>query len=284
MKSARIQLSTGPLHYFDSQGPADSGTDGAAPRRAIVLLHGNSSAAAAFAAQFAAFGTRYRLLALDLPGHGQSAAAAAEHYSFAGYADALVEFVERLQLHDYLIFGHSLGGHAALEALPRLPGIRGLGLIGAAPFNADNAGRLFRAEPTGGLVFRAELSDAEVAQLARAFVNPDCVDQTQLDTLAHYIRATDPQVRAALGTSLAAGAFADEVALLAASAVPTVLLQGREDAFIDASACAEPGMFAPADVSVVLFDGCGHCPHLEDPARFNDLMDTFITHTSENSL
>lgn len=279
MKSARIQLSTGPLHYLDS-----AGSDSEVPGRTIVLLHGNSSSAAAFAAQFAAFGARYRLLALDLPGHGQSAAAPSEHYSFAGYADALVEFIERAELHDYLIFGHSLGGHAALEALPRLPGIRGLGLIGAVPFNAANASQLFRPEPTGGLVFQAELDAAEVASLARAFVNPSRVNQAQLDTLAHYIRATDPQVRAALGVSLGSGAFADEVALLAASGVPTVVLQGRDDLFIDADACARPGMFAPADVSVFLFDGCGHCPHVEDPARFNDLMDTFISHTCENPL
>lgn len=274
MKSARIQLSNGSMHYLDSEGPGHT----------VVLLHGNSSSANAFAAQFAAFGARHRLLALDLPGHGQSAAAPAEHYSFAGYADALVEFVERLGLRDYLIFGHSLGGHAALEALPRLPGLRGLGLIGAVPFNADNAGQLFRPEPTGGLVFQADLDDAEVTRLARAFVNPAHMEQAQLDTLAHYIRATDPQVRAALGASLGNGEFADEVALLAASGVPTVLMQGRDDVFLDADACTRKDLLAPADVSVFLFDECGHCPHVEDPARFNDLMDTFITHICENPL
>lgn len=274
MKSARILLSTGSLHYFDSQGPGPT----------VILLHGNSSSAAAFAAQFAAFGTRYRLLALDSPGHGLSAAAPAEHYSFAGYADALVEFVERAGLRDYLIFGHSLGGHAALEALPRLPGIRGLGLIGAAPFNSAKAAQLFHPEPTGGLVFQADLDDEQVARLARAFVNPAHLQQAQLDTLANYIRATDPQVRAALGASLGRGEFADEVALLAASGVPALLLQGRNDLFIDADACARAGMFAPADLSVILFDDCGHCPHVEDPARFNDLMDTFISQTCENPL
>lgn len=279
MKSLRIQLSSGPVHYLESKGP-DSQDTGAT----ILLLHGNSSAADAFSAQFAALGNRYRLLALDLPGHGQSAAATPKHYSFAGYADALVDFIERLQLEDYLIVGHSLGGHAALEALPRLPGLRGLCLIGAPPFNSNNAGQLFCAEPTGGLVFQAELDDQQVSRLANAFVNPARLEQTQLDSLESYIRATDPKVRAALGASLSSGAFADEVALLAASGVPTLLLQGTTDAFIDAQACAQATAFAPAKLSVVLFDDCGHCPHLEDPNRCNDLLDTFITHTYENSL
>lgn len=274
MKSVQIRLATGLMHYLDSQGPGPC----------VLLLHGNSSAAAAFAEQFAALGARYRLLALDLPGHGQSAPAAPEHYSFAGYADALVEFVARAELHDYLIVGHSLGGHAALEALPRLPGLRGLCLIGAPPFNGANAGQLFHPEPTGGLVFQADLDDAQVDRLAQAFVNPARLAPAQLSQIAGFIRDTDPQVRAALGHSLGSGAHADELALLAASATPTLLLQGREDAFIDASACARAANFWPAQLQVVLFDGCGHCPHVEDPARCNDLIDSFITHTCENAL
>ncbi|MHA6494887.1 alpha/beta fold hydrolase [Pseudomonas borbori] len=274
MKSAHIQLSTGPLHYLvsDGNGPC------------VLLLHGNSSAAVAFAAQFEALGARYRLIALDLPGHGQSAPLTPSQYSFAGYADALVEFIEQAQLRDYLVFGHSLGGHAALEALPRLNGIRGLALIGAPPFNASNAGQLFHPNPADGLVFQAELDDAEVMRLARAFVNPARLDQHQLHHVENLIRGTDPQVRSALGASLGSGAFADEVALLAVSPVPVLLVQGREDAFIDADACARPATFAPGSLQTVLFDGCGHCPHVEDPARFNDLMDSFITHTCEYSL
>ncbi|WP_394237219.1 alpha/beta fold hydrolase [Pseudomonas anguilliseptica] len=274
MNALHIQLTNGPVHCFDSQGSGIT----------VLLLHGNSSAAEAFGAQFAALGRRHRLLALDLPGHGQSAAATPEHYSFAGYADALVQAIEHLQLEDYLIVGHSLGGHAALEALPRLPGLRGLCLIGAPPFNSGNAGQLFCTEPTGGLVFQAELDDQQVTRLANAFVNPEHLEQRQLASLARYIRATDPQVRAALGASLSSGAFADEVALLAASGVPTLLVQGTADAFIDARACTQAAVFAPAKLSVALFDDCGHCPHLEDPARFNDLLDTFITHTCENTL
>ena len=122
MKSAFIQLAQGQLHFLDSQ------SDGPV----IILLHGNSSAAAAFTEQFAEFGEHYRLLALDLPGHGQSSAIAAAQYSFAGFADTLIEFIEQLQLHDVVLVGHSLGGHAALEALPQLANVRGVVLLGVA--------------------------------------------------------------------------------------------------------------------------------------------------------
>lgn len=268
MKSAYLTLSTGTVHYLDSQGSGPT----------LLLLHGNSSAASAFAAQFAALGHRYRLLALDFPGHGQSAKAASEHYNFAGFANTLVEFVEHSQLHDYFIFGHSLGGHAALQALPRLHGLRGLGLLAAPPFNQSNASLLFRPDPSAGLVFQAQLDDTELKRLAQAFVNAQRQPEQQLEQLEHFIRSTDPQLRAALGASLGNGEFADQVALLHASKVPALLLQGRADGFIDAYACLSPTTFAPAKLQVQLFDGCGHCPHVEEPDRCNQLIDRFITH------
>lgn len=273
MKSSFIQLSQGLLHYLDNRaaGPV------------LILLHGNSSAAAAFTEQFVELGEHYRLLAVDLPGHGQSAAMPAAHYSFAGYAAVLAEFVQQMELDDFVLIGHSLGGHAALEALPRLPGLRGLVLLGAPPFNSQLAAQLFHPEPTGGLVFQATLDTQQVERLAEAFISPANATEHLLATLAHFIRATDPQVRSALGASLASGAFADEVALLAASGVPALLLQGQDDAFINATACAQQQAFAPAHLQIVLLSDCGHCPHTEAPHRCNDLISTFTSALYENS-
>ncbi|MBB6342933.1 pimeloyl-ACP methyl ester carboxylesterase [Pseudomonas fluvialis] len=272
MKSLFIQLPQGRLHYLDNRrsGPV------------VILLHGNSSAAAAFTEQFAELGEHYRLLAVDWPGHGQSDALPPADYSFSGYADVLVAFVRQMQLHDFALVGHSLGGHAAIEALPRLTGARGLILLGAPPFNSQLAAQLFHPEPTGGLVFQAALDNPQVTRLAKAFISQGNSTEHLLATLAHFIRATDPNVRSALGASLATGAFADEVALLATSGVPTLLLQGQNDAFINASSCT-PQVFSPAPVQVVQLSDCGHCPHSEIPHLCNDLMHNFISALYENS-
>ncbi|MBH2033430.1 MAG: alpha/beta hydrolase [Pseudomonadales bacterium] len=273
MKSAFIQLAQGQLHFLDSQ------SDGPV----IILLHGNSSAAAAFTEQFAEFGEHYRLLALDLPGHGQSSAIAAAQYSFAGFADTLIEFIEQLQLHDVVLVGHSLGGHAALEALPQLENVRGVVLLGAPPFNSQLAAQVFHPEPTGGLVFQADLDNQQVARLAAAFVSPSTATEHRLATLKHFIRATDPLVRSALGASLSRGDFADELALLAASGVPALLVLGEDDAFINANACAQPQVFATTPLQVALLSGCGHCPHIEAPQHCNDLINAFISTLYETS-
>lgn len=266
MKSLFIDGPAGRLHVQDTQGQGPS----------VLLLHGNSSAGAAFAAQCQALGQRYRLLAVDLPGHGQSAPVSPEHYSFAGFAAVLSTLVATLQLKDYAIVGHSLGGHAALEALPQLTGLRALVLLGAPPFNAELAGRLFRPEPTGGLVFKGSLSDTERERLAVAFVAPSQRSAQRAAKLDSFIAQTDPHVRDALGKALAQGQFADEWALLQASQVPALLIQGDDDAFIDAEACSA---LAGAALQVRRVPNCGHCPHVEASALCNAWLAEFFQDT-----
>src|SRR5579872_1636260 len=57
-----LQTSQGNIAYLDSGG------DGFP----VVLIHGNSCSSQVFQKQFTTFGPRYRLIAIDLPGHGKS--------------------------------------------------------------------------------------------------------------------------------------------------------------------------------------------------------------------
>ncbi|MET1079296.1 MAG: alpha/beta hydrolase [Pseudomonas sp.] len=270
MKNNHLTLATGRVRYLDNQG------DGPV----LLFCHGNSSAAEAFAAQFAALSERYRLIALDFPGHGGSPPAEdpQQAYSFAGFAQTLVEFVEGLGLDRYCLIGHSLGGHAALEALPRLPGLSALILVAAPPFNSASAAQTFLPDPSEGLVFQANLQLNQVNRLARAFVQAAHLPSPLLAQVEAFIHAADPQVRSQLGNSLAAGDFADECQLLRDSGVPALLLQGTADGFIDWRYCVDPGSFPGCDLEVGLFEECGHNPHVEQPTRFNDLLDHFVAH------
>jgi pimeloyl-ACP methyl ester carboxylesterase len=86
--------------------------------RAVVFVHGNSSSARTWLPVLTGpFGRRFRCLALDLPGHGQSAPAA-DHsaYSLPGYASVLAAFTQACGAAEAVMVGWSLGGHIALEA------------------------------------------------------------------------------------------------------------------------------------------------------------------------
>ena len=98
---------------------------GSASDTPVLALHGwldNASSFAPLAAHLAGF----RLLALDLPGHGHS-----QHrppgmrYHLVDYVPAVLEAAEALDFESGLIMGHSLGGAiAGLVAIAAPEGVK----------------------------------------------------------------------------------------------------------------------------------------------------------------
>lgn len=73
----------------------------------------------------------FRVIAIDLPGHGRSGWL--ERYSLASMEDALGLALDQLGLHHFDLIGHSLGGYLALRLAARLPNRVGRLVVEAAP-------------------------------------------------------------------------------------------------------------------------------------------------------
>jgi pimeloyl-ACP methyl ester carboxylesterase len=106
-------------------GPAD------APP--LVLLHGVRDHARSWDRIAAALADRWRVLAPDLRGHGDSEHATGGFYPSEAYVFDLAELVETQKLADLVIVGHSLGGNVGLryaglypEKVRRIAAIEGL--------------------------------------------------------------------------------------------------------------------------------------------------------------
>ncbi|MGE0422797.1 MAG: alpha/beta fold hydrolase [Reyranellaceae bacterium] len=89
--------------------------------RDLVLLHGYTSHARSWDAFAAAMTDRYRVLALDQRGHGESAWAPADRYGIDDMADDLEAFVRALDLRAFTLLGLSMGGMVAMEYAGRRP-------------------------------------------------------------------------------------------------------------------------------------------------------------------
>ncbi len=82
--------------------------------RPVVLLHGVTLQWWVWSALFHTLGDRYRVVAWDMRGHGGSTAGT-EGVTLPAVADDLALLLERLDLHEAVVVGHSMGGMALAE-------------------------------------------------------------------------------------------------------------------------------------------------------------------------
>lgn len=84
----------------------------------IVLIHGFMGSHEYWEKVVPKLSEDYHVIAIDLPGHGDSTAIKEEH-SIEDYADVLKDFLDQLNIKQITLFGHSLGGYIALAFAER---------------------------------------------------------------------------------------------------------------------------------------------------------------------
>ena len=102
------------LHYLDYGGPAD--------RPVMLCVHGGAANGHWYDYVAPSFVADYRVLAIDLRGHGDSQWTDPPAYAYEDYASDLSQVVERLDLRDFVLVGHSMGGAVSLTYAANYPG------------------------------------------------------------------------------------------------------------------------------------------------------------------
>ncbi len=111
------------LYFYQSHGAASK------TNPAVVFLHGSGGDSSVWSGQLKALSDRLRVIAPDLPGHGQSQGNPAD--TPEEYALWLKALIESLHLPSFILVGHSLGGIIAQQFASMFPEtLQGLILIG----------------------------------------------------------------------------------------------------------------------------------------------------------
>lgn len=107
------------LHYLDFGDPQlPPGDD---PRVKMLCLHGGAAQAHWFDFVVAPFLDDYRVLSLDLRGHGNSDWGPADQYNCTDFAKDIGGFIRKLGIGPVLLVGHSMGGMVSVVTAAQFP-------------------------------------------------------------------------------------------------------------------------------------------------------------------
>ncbi len=264
-----------------------------------VLVHGWLSTGRIWHEQVAALSDRFRLVTLDLPGHGRTPEPESRRYDLDLMGDALRAAVEEVSRPGPLVLvGHSLGGITVLNAVrrhgdvfdDRLAGValmstmsrarvgrggRDVGYRGAVQLErlARRVTPLLRRPAIAGLASRLTPGASDVSYLVtRAMaVGPDASSR-----VVEFVErlALDSGADVLLGLTEAVFG-ADEDLGLTALTVPTVIVVGEEDR-VTPPALSRRMVDRCAQAELLELPGVGHATPLEAPAEVNQVIERLV--------
>jgi len=234
----------------------------------LLLLHGFGGDKDNWLFNIDAWGETRRVLAPDLPGHGESAreVGAADLASLTGDVLAFLDALEVDRVH---VAGHSLGGAIAISLARAAPQrVASLVLIAPAglggPVNDDYLSGFIAAER------RKELKSV----LQMLFKDPGLVSKDMLEGVARFKRidGSAEALRAIRDGVFPGGRPADDlVAALAGFGGPVLAIWGESDRIVP-----RPVETVPGNVALETIDNAGHMPQLEAASRVNALVGEFL--------
>jgi non-heme chloroperoxidase len=244
----------------------------------ILFLHGFSQCSLAWGRQLSSsLGHHYRLVAMDMRGHGSSAKPVDAYGDSRLWADDVDAAIGQLQLEHPILCGWSYGplvildyirhyGEAAIGGIHFVDGITKLGSDAALSVLTPE----FLSLPPGLFSTDVDESVRSLEALLRMCVVREPAG-TDLYTMLGYNISVPPAVRQAMFSRAI-----DNDDLLSTLTKPMLITHGAEDAIVTPSVVEQHRAAVP-HAQVHIMAGAGHAPFWDDAASFNDRLAAFCT-------
>ena len=258
---------------------------------AILLIHGIGDNSTTWNTVQAKLAQRFTVIAPDLLGHGKSDKPRAD-YSVAAYANGMRDLLSVLDIDRVTIVGHSLGGGVAMQFAYQFPHlVERLILVSAGGVTRDvNVALRLASLPMGSealALLRLPLVLPAV-QLAGRLVGLTIGSTGLGRDLPNVLRILDdlPEPTASSAFSRTLRAVVDWrgqiVTMLdrcyLTEAIPVQIIWGTKDVVVPVRHAWMAHAAMPGS-RLEIFEGSGHFPFHDDPARFIDVVQRFIDTT-----
>lgn len=247
----------------------------------MIIIHpGPGLDSGIFFPWFERLARSYRVIAIDLPGHGRSQTGSPASWSIKNFAARVTEFVVDLGLEGYVILGHSFGSFVALQHVVDFPGHpRGV-VVSCGVAHVD------------ALAEQAPLGLSALAPEARELVERawEVEVRTEADALAMWQGQMNLLVREIGGTAhrllddaLRQVVFQPDIIRhddfgeydvreqLADVLIPSLVVTGRDDHMVTPTMAQEVAGRLPHS-SFAVIERAGHFPFAEQPGAYFDAL------------
>ena len=263
-----IETSHGGISIAESQGSGP----------AVLLIHGNSSCKEVFRNQLdGAIGERYRLIAMDLPGHGASddARDPAASYNMTGYSDCANEVLGNLGINKAVVMGWSLGGHIGIDMVGRHTVVSALMISGTPPIgkSGEQLAAGFLPSEHMGLAGQEVFTGQDADNYAHATCGVNApFEQFLLDAVIR----TDGRARAMMLGAFASGQGADQRQIVETSDTLLAIVNGGGEPFVNNDFVKSVDYKNLWENTVHIVEGVGHAPFWEAPDQFDPVFSRFL--------
>jgi pimeloyl-ACP methyl ester carboxylesterase len=236
--------------------------DKAAP--ALLLLHGSNASLLTWEPWSKALSDKFRVVSVDLPGHGLTGAVPNGDYSQEGMVKFAAEFADKMGLKTFSLAGNSMGGGVAARFAEERPDrVTHLILVDAAgmPFKQGQgtplAFRLARIPVVNQILLHVTPRSLVVEGLNKAIVRKAIITDAMIDSYWDFARMEGTRQATLSRFSENWDTYVQDHT--SALKVPTLILWGEGDQLIPVSTAHNWAKAVPGS-KLIVYPATGHIP------------------------
>ncbi len=256
-----VKVGENKIRYLDGGGASGN----------IVLIHGLGGFAERWSTVMPILSKKYRVIAPDLPGYGFSDKPSID-YTPEFFSKFVFDFLDSLDIRKTNMIGTSLGGQIVAEC---------------AITQSKMIEKIILASPSG--IMKNSTPTLDAYSMAALYPSYDTVKtayemmtgskNVTTESIEGFIkRMTQPNAKMAFMSTLLGLKNSQPITdRLPNITAPTLIIWGKQDTLIPVK-YANDFTVSIKNCQLEIMETCGHTPHIEEPAKFSQIILNFLNH------